>query len=43
MKPAESDRRARYYLLRAKGRWSLSEGTEQWQRQINAIARISRA
>ena len=43
MKPAESDRRAKYYLLTAKGRRSLSAETEQWQRQIGAIARILEA
>jgi transcriptional regulator len=39
----ESNRRAKYYLLTAKGRRSLSADTEQWQRQIAAIARILEA
>jgi PadR family transcriptional regulator, regulatory protein PadR len=36
----ENNRRAKYYLLTAKGRRSLSAETEQWQRQTGAIARI---
>ncbi len=36
----ENNRRAKYYLLTAKGRKALSNETEQWQRQIDAIARI---
>ena len=39
----ENNRRAKYYLLTAKGRRSLSAETEQWQRQIDAIARILEA
>ena len=39
----EKNRRAKYYLLTAKGRQSLSAETEQWQRQIGAIARILEA
>jgi transcriptional regulator len=39
----ENNRRAKYYLLTAKGRRSLSAETEQWQRQIGAIARILEA
>jgi PadR family transcriptional regulator, regulatory protein PadR len=39
----EKNRRAKYYLLTAKGRRSLSAETEQWQRQIGAIARILEA
>jgi len=36
----ENNRRAKYYVLTAKGRRSLSAETEQWQRQTGAIARI---
>jgi PadR family transcriptional regulator, regulatory protein PadR len=36
----ENNRRAKYYQLTAKGRKALTTETEQWQRQINAIARI---
>jgi PadR family transcriptional regulator, regulatory protein PadR len=36
----ENNRRAKYYELTAKGRKALTEETEQWQRQISAIARI---
>src|SRR5580698_938092 len=36
----ENNRRAKYYELTAKGRKALSAETEQWQRQIDAIARI---
>jgi PadR family transcriptional regulator PadR len=39
----ESNRRAKYYLLTAKGRCALVAETEQWQRQIAAIARILEA
>jgi PadR family transcriptional regulator, regulatory protein PadR len=39
----EKNRRAKYYLLTAKGRRSLSAETAQWQRQIGAIARILEA
>jgi transcriptional regulator len=39
----ENNRRAKYYLLTAKGRKALSSETEQWQRQIDAIARILEA
>lgn len=39
----ENNRRAKYYLLTAKGRRALSTETEQWQRQIGAIARILEA
>jgi PadR family transcriptional regulator PadR len=39
----ENNRRAKYYLLTAKGRKALSSETEQWQRQISAIARILEA
>jgi transcriptional regulator len=39
----ENNRRAKYYLLTAKGRKALAAETEQWQRQIDAIARILEA
>ncbi len=39
----ENNRRAKYYLLTPKGRKALSSETEQWQRQISAIARILEA
>ena len=39
----ENNRRAKYYLLTAKGRKALAAETEQWQRQIKAIARILEA
>jgi PadR family transcriptional regulator PadR len=39
----ENNRRAKYYLLTAKGRKALVAETEQWQRQIAAIARILEA
>ena len=39
----ENHRRAKYYLLTAKGRKALSAETEKWQIQIMAIARILEA
>ncbi len=39
----EKNRRAKYYLLTTKGRGALSAETEEWQRQIGAIARILEA
>ncbi len=39
----EKNRRAKYYLLTAKGRQALSAETAEWQRQIDAIARILEA
>lgn len=39
----ENNRRARYYLLTAKGRKALSTETEQWDRQSSAIRRILEA
>ncbi len=39
----ESNRRAKYYLLTASGRKALTAETQQWQRQIGAIARILEA
>jgi PadR family transcriptional regulator PadR len=39
----ENNRRAKYYLLTPKGRKALSAGTNKWQLQISAIARILEA
>jgi PadR family transcriptional regulator, regulatory protein PadR len=39
----ENNRRAKYYLLTAKGRKALTAETEQWERQTAAIARILEA
>jgi PadR family transcriptional regulator PadR len=39
----ENNRRAKYYGLTAKGRKALTAETEQWERQIAAIARILEA
>jgi PadR family transcriptional regulator, regulatory protein PadR len=39
----ENNRRAKYYVLTAKGRKALSSETEHWQRRIDAIARILEA
>jgi PadR family transcriptional regulator PadR len=39
----ENNRRAKYYLLTANGRKALTAETQQWQRQIGAIARILEA
>ena len=39
----ENNRRAKYYLLTPKGRKALTAETEQWERQIAAIARILEA
>ena len=39
----ENNRRAKYYLLTAKGRKALITETEQWQCQIKAISRILEA
>ena len=36
----ENNRRAKYYLLTAKGRKALSAETAQWQRQLTAITAI---
>jgi PadR family transcriptional regulator, regulatory protein PadR len=42
-KSTESNRRAKFYLLTAKGRKALEAETGQWQRQVSAIARILEA
>lgn len=39
----ENNRRAKYYLLTAKGQKALRSEKEQWQKQITAIARILEA
>jgi PadR family transcriptional regulator PadR len=39
----ENNRGAKYYLLTAKGRKALTTETEQWNRQITAVARILEA
>jgi len=39
----ENNRRAKYYLLTARGRKALTTETEQWERQTTAIARILEA
>src|SRR5476649_2289750 len=39
----ENNRRAKYYLLTAKGRKAFIAETEQWERQILAISRILKA
>ena len=40
---SENNRRAKYYQLTAKGQRALESETEQWQKQISAIARILEA
>ncbi|MFC5864310.1 PadR family transcriptional regulator [Acidicapsa dinghuensis] len=40
---SENNRRAKYYLLTAKGRNALEAETEQWDRQAAAIRRILEA
>lgn len=39
----ENNRRAKYYLLTARGRKALEEEQRQWGRQVKAIARILEA
>lgn len=39
----ENHRRAKYYLLTAKGRKALAAETEEWERRTTAIARILEA
>lgn len=39
----ENNRRAKYYILTAKGRKALSAETERWDRQADAIRRILEA
>lgn len=40
---SENNRRAKYYLLSERGRKALKQETQQWGRQIAAIARILEA
>jgi PadR family transcriptional regulator PadR len=37
---SENNRRAKYYMVTARGRKSLSDEAETWNRQVSAIARI---
>jgi PadR family transcriptional regulator, regulatory protein PadR len=37
---SENNRRARYYRLTARGRKSLAQEEETWNRQVSAISRI---
>ena len=39
----ENNRRAKYYMLTARGRKALATETDQWHRQIAAIAKILEA
>jgi PadR family transcriptional regulator PadR len=39
----ENNRRAKYYMLTARGRKLLSDEAERWNRQVSAIARIMEA
>jgi PadR family transcriptional regulator PadR len=39
----ENNRRAKYYMLTARGRKALKDETASWSRQIAAIARILEA
>ena len=39
----ENNRRAKYYMLTARGRKALEEERRQWGRQVTAIARILEA
>jgi transcriptional regulator len=39
----ENNRRAKYYMLTARGRKALTEETERWDRQAGAIRRILEA
>ncbi len=41
--PTENNRRAKYYMLTDRGRKALRDETQQWNRQIAAIARILEA
>jgi PadR family transcriptional regulator PadR len=42
-KATESNRRAKFYLLTARGRKALASETEDWHRRVGAIARILEA
>jgi PadR family transcriptional regulator, regulatory protein PadR len=39
----ENNRRAKYYMITARGRKALSEEAETWNRQAAAIARVMEA
>src|ERR1700679_1499108 len=40
---SENNRRAKYYMLTARGRKALDAEAENWNRQVSAIARIMEA
>jgi PadR family transcriptional regulator, regulatory protein PadR len=40
---SENNRRAKYYMLTARGRKALSAEADAWNRQVSAIARIMEA
>lgn len=42
-RPSENNRRAKYYMLTARGRKALALESETWNRQVSAIARIMEA
>jgi len=42
-RPTENNRRAKYYALTERGRKALKDETQEWGRQIGAIARILEA
>jgi PadR family transcriptional regulator, regulatory protein PadR len=42
-KETENSRRAKYYVLTSQGRKRLSTETREWERQVEAIARILEA
>jgi len=42
-KETENNRRAKYYVLTEQGRKKLSSETQEWERQVAAIARILEA
>ncbi len=42
-KTSDTNRRAKYYLLTARGRKALEQERQQWSRQIAAIGRILEA
>jgi PadR family transcriptional regulator, regulatory protein PadR len=40
---SENNRRAKFYMLTARGRKALAEESETWNRKVSAIARIMEA
>jgi PadR family transcriptional regulator, regulatory protein PadR len=42
-RPTENNRRAKYYMLTARGQKALASETESWGRRVSAIARILEA